>query len=119
MRHSNQNRTLSRPRNQRTALLRGLAISLIKNGKIKTTEAKAKELRPLAERLVTYGKANTVAARRKAAQTLGEPADSVVKKLFDEIAPMYKERNGGYTRIIKMGRMSGRDEAVIEYVESK
>lgn len=120
MRHSNQNRTLSRTRDQRTALLRGLAVSLIKNGQIKTTEAKAKELRPLAERLVTYAKKGTVASRRQAAKTLGEPAPAVIKKLFDEIAPMYKERNGGYTRIIKMGRTpAGRDEAVIEYVASK
>ena len=117
MRHSNQNRTLSRPRDQRTALLRGLAVSLIKNGQIKTTTAKAKELRPLAERLVTYGKTGTVAARRRAATVLGEPAASVIKKLFDEIAPQYKERKGGYTRIIKMGRSDGRDEAVIEYVK--
>jgi len=120
MRHSNQNRTLGRDRDQRTALLRGLAVSLIKNGQIKTTEAKAKELRPMAERLVTYGKTGTIAARRKAAQVLGEPAAAIIKKLFEEIAPMYKERNGGYTRIIKMGRTSaGRDEAVIEYVEAK
>ncbi len=118
MRHGNQNRTLSRPRNQRTALLRGLAVSLIENGKIKTTEAKAKELRPLAERLVTYGKVGTVAARRKAAQTLGEPDVKIIKKLFDEIAVGYKDREGGYTRVIKMGRTAaGRDEAVIEYVE--
>lgn len=120
MRHGNQNRTLSRTRNQRTALLRGLAISLIKNGKIKTTAAKAKELRPLAERLVTYGKVGTIAARRKAATALGEPADAVIKKLFEVVAPAHKERNGGYTRIIKMGRTpAGRDEAVIEYVDAK
>jgi large subunit ribosomal protein L17 len=119
MRHGNQNRTLSRPSNQRTALIRGLAVSLIKKGKIKTTTAKAKELRPFAERLVTYGKAGTVAARRKASQALGEPAAPVIKKLFEEIAPNFKDRNGGYTRIIKMGRTSGRDEAVIEYVDGK
>lgn len=118
MRHGNQNRTLGRPTRQKTALMRGLAVSLIEHGQIKTTIAKAKELRPLAERLVTYGKEGTVAARRKAATTLGEPKDTVVKKLFDELAPKYKERNGGYTRIIKMGRtQAGREEAVIEYVE--
>lgn len=117
MRHGNQNRTLGRVTKQRTALLRGLAVSLIENGKIKTTEAKAKELRPLAERLVTYAKTNSVASRRKVATTLGEPAPAVLKKLFDDIAPNYKERQGGYTRIIKMGRtQAGRDEAVIEYV---
>ena len=119
MRHSNQNRTLSRNRSQRTAIIRGLAVYLITNGKIKTNTAKAKELRPFAERLVTYGKTGTVAARRQAAQALCEPANTVIKKLFDDIAPQFKERKGGYTRIIKMGRTSGRDEAVIEYVDAK
>lgn len=117
MKHGNSNRTLGRTVNQKTALMRGLAVALIEKGQIKTTTAKAKELKPLAERLVTYGKEGTVAARRKAATTLGEPKDSVIKKLFDEVAPKFKERDGGYTRIIKMGRTSaGRDEAVIEYV---
>jgi large subunit ribosomal protein L17 len=118
MKHGNKNRTLGRPRRQRTALMRGLAVSLIRDGQIKTTLAKAKELRPFAERLVTYGKTGTVAARRQAASALGEPNSSTITKLFTDIAPKYKDRNGGYTRIIKMGRTSaGRDEAVIEYVE--
>lgn len=118
MKHGNKNRTLGRPRRQRTALMRGLAVSLIRDGQIKTTLAKAKELRPFAERLVTYGKTDTVAARRQAASALGEPASSTITKLFTDIAPKFKDRNGGYTRIIKMGRTSaGRDEAVIEYVE--
>jgi len=117
MQHAKKNRTLSRPRSQRTALLRGLAVSLIRDEKIQTTAAKAKELRPFAERLITMGKEGTVAARRKAATRLGEPAPATIKKLFDEIAPKYKDRDGGYTRVIKMGRTSaGRDEAVIELV---
>lgn len=117
MRHGNTNRTLSRTSSQRTALLRGLAVSLITHGQITTTVAKAKELRPFAERLVSYGKRATVASRRTAAAALGEPRATVVRKLFDEIAPKYAERNGGYTRIIKMGRTSaGRDEAVVEFV---
>ena len=116
MQHAKQNRTLGRPRRQRTALLRGLAISLIKQGQIKTTSAKAKELRPFAERLVTYAKSGTVADRRKVASVLGEPEAVVVKKLFDEIAANYKDRQGGYTRLIKMGQTSGRDESVIEFV---
>lgn len=119
MRHGNKNRTLGRPRNQRTALLRGLAIALIKEGKIKTTEAKAKELRPLAERLVTYAKKDTVASRRQAASVLGEPQDAIIKKLFEEVAPQFATRAGGYTRIIKMGRtQAGRDEALIEYISA-
>lgn len=117
MRHHKQNRTLGRTRRGRTALLRGLAISLIEHGKINTTTAKASELRPYVERLVTYGKTGTIAARRNAASKLGEPRDEIIKKLFEEIAANYKDRNGGYTRIIKKGRTdAGRDEAVIEFV---
>ncbi len=117
MRHHSNIRTLSRTRRGRTALIRGLAVSLIERGKIQTTEAKAKELRPYVERLVTHGKKNTVSARRLVSQKLGEPRPSVVKKLFDVIAVGYGARSGGYTRIIKMGRSkSGRDEAVIEFV---
>lgn len=117
MQHGSNIRTLGRARDQRVALLRGLAVSLIRDGKIKTTLAKAKELRPFAERLVTYGKSNSLAARRQAAAALGEPTGDTITKLFNEIAPKFKDRKGGYTRIIKVGRTSaGRDEAVIEYV---
>ena len=117
MQHAKQKRTLGRKRNQRSALLRGLAVSLIRDEKIKTTEAKAKELRPFVERLVTYGKKNTVAARRLAASALGEPKNETITKLFSDLADKYKDRSGGYTRIIKMGRTTaGRDEAVIEFV---
>lgn len=118
MRHSNKNRTLSRTTGQRTALLRGLSVSLIRDGKIRTTLAKAKELQPRIERLVTFAKKNTLAARRTVASRLGEPTSAIVGKLFTEIATKYESRNGGYTRVIKMGRMpSGREEAVIEFVE--
>ena len=117
MRHGNQNRKFGRSRDQRKALLRGLTISLITEGTIKTTTAKAKEVSAFAERLVTYGKEGTLGARRRAASVLGEPQDEIIKKLFEEIAPKYSDRNGGYTRVIKMGRtLSGRDESVIEYV---
>lgn len=118
MRHSNKNRTLSRTRSGRTALLRGLAVSLIRDGQIKTTAAKAKELQPRIERLVTLAKKDTVAARRLVASRLGEPHESTVKKFFGDIAPRFKERDGGYTRIIKLGRTSpGREEAIISFVE--
>ena len=116
--HGNKNRTFGRSRSQRTALVRGLAVSLIENGKIKTTEAKAKELRPFVERLVSRGKENTVAARRIVASRLGEPSADIIKKVFEVIAPKFATRPGGYTRVIKMGRTpAGRDEAVIEFVE--
>lgn len=117
MRHHSNVRRLNRDRKGRAALLRGLAISLIEHGKIVTTEAKARELRPFVEKLVTTGKAGTIVARRAVATTLGEPAADVVRKLVDEISVSYKDRSGGYTRIIKMGRsLAGRDEAVIEFV---
>lgn len=117
MRHHNQNRTFGRPRNQRTALLRGLAISLIEHESIKTTEAKAKELRPYVEKLITKGKNDTVASRRLVASTLGEPKDAVMKKIFSDLAKRYAERKGGYTRIIKLGETkAGRTEACIELV---
>ena len=119
MQHAKKNRTLSRTRRGRMALLRGLTINLIENGKITTTEAKAKELRPFVERLITYGKKGGVESRRQVTKKLGEPERAVIKKLFDEIAPTYKDRAGGYTRIIKLGMTSpGRQEAVIELVSN-
>jgi large subunit ribosomal protein L17 len=95
-----------------------LSVSLIRDGRIKTTLAKAKELQPRIERLVTFAKKSDIAARRTVASRLGEPSSTIITKLFSEIAPKFATRAGGYTRVIKMGRMpSGRDEAVIEFVE--
>jgi len=117
MRHHNHNRTLSRTRRGRTALIRGLSISLIEHGSIKTTEAKAKELRPFIERLITRAKTDSIAARRIVSSRLGEPKNDVVQKLFGEIAQKYAERMGGYTRVVKMGdTLAGRRDAVIELV---
>ena len=117
MRHHNQNRTFGRSRSQRTALMRGLAISLLEHGKIQTTEAKAKELRPFVEKLITRGKEDTVASRRLIQSTLGEPHTDVVKKIFSEVSKRYADRNGGYTRIVKLGETAaGRREAYIELV---
>lgn len=117
MRHHSNKRTLGRTQSGRTALLRGLALSLIEHGKIETTSAKAKELRPFVERIITDGKEGTIAARRRVATKLGEPHAEVIKKIFEVVAPKYAERKGGYTRIIKMGPTpAGRDEAVIELV---
>lgn len=97
--------------------MRGLAISLLEHGKIKTTEAKAKELRPFVEKLITRGKNDTVFSRRLASSTLGEPEIGVVQKLFNEIAKKYTDRVGGYTRIIKIGEVThGRRDAFIELV---
>ncbi|HEU4677704.1 MAG TPA: 50S ribosomal protein L17 [Candidatus Paceibacterota bacterium] len=117
MKHHVKNRTFGRPKNQRTALLRGLAMSLLTHGKITTTEAKAKELRPYVEKLITKGKENTMTARKLVSSRLGEPDPKVVKRIFDDVAKRYADRNGGYTRIIKLGQTSaGRTEACIELV---
>lgn len=117
MQHSKRNRTLSRTRRGRTALLRGLAVSLIRDEQIRTTSAKAKELRPYIERLITLSKNDTQATRKLVASRLGEPDMITISKLFTEITPRFAERNGGYTRIVKLGRISpGRDESLIEFV---
>jgi large subunit ribosomal protein L17 len=117
MKHASKNRTLSRTRSQRTALLRGLCVSLIRDGQIQTSLAKAKELQPQIEKLITLAKRNTVSAKRLVASRLGEPKSETVNKLFTEIAPKFSSRNGGYTRIIKLDLSQGRDEAVIAFVE--
>ena len=117
MQHAKRNRTLGRTRRGRAALLRGLSVSLIRDNQIKTTAAKAKELRPFIERLITIAKDDSVVARRTVSSRLGEPASTVTNKLFSDIAPRYQDRPGGYTRIIKLGATSpGRDEAIIELV---
>ncbi|MFA6397299.1 MAG: 50S ribosomal protein L17 [Candidatus Paceibacterota bacterium] len=115
MRHHNSVRKLSRPRNQRSALLKSLALSLIKSGKIKTTEAKAKELRPFAEKLVTKAKKGDLASRRLVVARLMN-REPEVKKLFDVIAPKYKDQKGGYIRIIKVQRRLG-DGSKMAYIE--
>ncbi len=119
MKHHDKNRKFGRPRNQRRALLRSLAVSLIGNEKIKTTEAKAKELRPFIERLITKGRTGTLAATRLVAERLGGSHKNEVRKLIDDISPRFKKREGGYTRITKTGRRDsdGSKMAVIEILE--
>jgi len=118
MKHHNSTRKLGRVSGQRTALLRSLAISLVKHGKIKTTEAKAKELRPFIEKLVTKAKAGDLSSRRILSSRLGSGGVDATKKLVDEIAPKYKEREGGYTRVVKMTQRGGDGSSVaqIEFV---
>lgn len=117
MRHHNSVRKFGRKRNQRNALLKSLALSLVKNGKIKTTEAKAKELRPFIEKLVTKGKAATVPARRTVTARLANRKPEG-KKLVDEVSKKYSDRKGGYTRIMKLPRRKsdGSKMAIIEFV---
>ncbi|MCU0660634.1 MAG: 50S ribosomal protein L17 [Candidatus Pacebacteria bacterium] len=117
MRHHNSVRKFGRKKNQRNALLKSLALSLVKSGKITTTEAKAKELRPFIEKLVTKGKTPTVASRRNITAKL-QNRKPEVKKLVDEVAKKYEDRKGGYTRIMKLPRRKsdGSKMAVIEFV---
>ncbi len=119
MRHRKEGRKFGREAGHRKALLRNLVKSLVISERITTTEAKAKEMRSLAERVITYGKKGEIHHRRLAFKVLGDR--SLVKKVFDEIAPRYAGVAGGYTRIIKAGFRKG-DAApmvIIEFVEEK
>ena len=115
MRHHNKNRKFGRVKNQRTALMKSLVSSLITHEKIQTTEAKAKEMRPVVEKLVTRARAGSLSARRILSSRIGVRA---TKKLVDEIAPKYKSRSGGYTRITKLEtkRSDAAKMAQIEFV---
>lgn len=115
MKHLQKGRKFHREAGQRQALMKALLTALIMNGKIKTTEAKAKELRPAIEKMVTRAKVKSVQNVRITRKTL---APAVTKKLFDEVASKYKERKGGYTRIVKLGqrRSDGSKVAHIEFV---
>ena len=116
MRHHNSVRKFGREKSQRHAMMRSLARNLIRDNQIKTTTAKAKELRPFVEKMVTRAKINTVASRRIIMTRLqGAPE---LKKLFDTVAPKYKDRNGGYTRIIRMPArdLDGSPMAIIQFV---
>ncbi|MCD5413722.1 MAG: 50S ribosomal protein L17 [Clostridiales bacterium] len=109
-------RKLGRESAHRNLMLRNLVTSLLKHGKMKTTEAKAKETRRLAEKMITLGKRGDLHARRQAIAFMTE--ESVVKNLFEEIAPKYQDRNGGYTRTMKLGQRKGdaAEEVIIELV---
>jgi len=114
MRHLKAGRKLNRSAAHRRALFRNLVTALLERERIRTTDAKAKEVRRLAERMITLGKRGTLAARRRALTFI--QSRRVVKRLFDEIAPRFKERAGGYTRTIKVGIRHG-DAAPISVIE--
>lgn len=109
-------RKLGRPTAHRNAMLRGLVTYLLENGSIETTLTRAKEIRGMAEKMITLGKKNTLASRRAALSYITK--EDVVKKLFDQIAPQYADRNGGYTSIYKLGprRGDGAEMAIIRLV---
>lgn len=110
-------RKLNMPSDQRRALLRNLVTSFLENGRIETTVTRAKETRSMAEKMITLGKANTLHTRRQALSYITK--EDVVTKLFEEIAPKYAERNGGYTRIIQTGPRRGDSApmAILELVD--
>ncbi len=114
MRHQVSGRKLNRSGAHRTALFRNLVAALIRHERIKTTDAKAKELRRFADRMVTLGKQATLAARRRAFDRIRDR--DAVTKLFEVIAPRFQERPGGYTRIIKLGLRAG-DAAPLSLIE--
>jgi large subunit ribosomal protein L17 len=119
MRHRTAHRKLGRRTEHRISLLRNLAASLIAHGRIRTTEAKAKELRPFVEKLVTLGKRDSLHARRRALSIL--PRKEAVTKLFGDVSPRFSERPGGYTRILKLAHRQGDGAAMafIEFVDFK
>ena len=114
MRHQKNTRKLGRTSQHRDAMLANLVASLIKHRRVKTTLAKAKAARPLAEKLVTLGKGGTLHDRRLAVAKIGQR--DMVAKLFKEIAPGFKDRAGGYTRIIKLGPRQS-DSAPVAFLE--
>lgn len=115
MAYHKAHKKFGRKKNQRVALMKSLAYALARDGKIKTSEAKAKELRPYMEKLITLGKKNNAATRRLLDARVGL---QVGKIIATELSPKYKERAGGYTRITKMVRRAsdGAPQAVIEFV---
>ncbi|MCI0494564.1 50S ribosomal protein L17 [candidate division KSB1 bacterium] len=114
MRHRKSFNKLNRTASHRKATLANLSTELLKHKRIKTTKLKAKETRPMVERLITIAKKGTLAARRHVLQTVRDK--NVVKELFNEIVPVFGSRNGGYTRIIKLGRRQG-DGAEVAFLE--
>jgi large subunit ribosomal protein L17 len=114
VRHQRAGRKLGRDSAHRKALYANLAVALIEHGRIKTTEAKAKEVRPLVEQMITLGKRGDLAAQRQAVRVLR--SKSAAHALFAEIAPRFAERPGGYTRVVKLGPRQG-DAAPMAYLE--
>lgn len=116
MRHHKSGRKFGREAGQRTALLKSLALSLVVREQIQTTEAKAKELRPFIEKMITRGKVDSIVNRRTLTSRIGSERAS--KKIIEVISPKYKDRNGGYTRVVKLPQRvsDGAKMAVIEFV---
>jgi len=114
VRHKIAGRKLSRPTAHRIAMLRTAVTDLLRHETLQTTDAKAREIRRMAEKIITRGKRGTLHDRRQAAALLTDKR--IVQKLFDELAPRYEDRPGGYTRLIKLGNRNG-DAAPMTIVE--
>ncbi len=110
------NRKLGRPTDQRMAMLKAMTTYLLENGQIKTTVTRAKEVAPLAEKMITLAKKNDLAAYRQALSFITK--EDVAKKLFDQIGPKYATRDGGYTRVVRIGPRRGdaAEMAVVQLV---
>ena len=110
-------RKLGRPTAHRKAMMRGMVTLLLENGQVETTLTRAKEVRSMAEKMITLGKKNTLASRRAALAYITK--EEVVAKLFAELAPLYAERNGGYTQIYKLGprRGDGAEMAIVKLID--
>ena len=110
------NRKLGKPTDQRIAMLRAMTTYLLENGQIKTTITRAKEVAPVAEKMITLAKKNDLASYRQALGFITK--EDVAKKLFQELGPKYAERNGGYTRVVRIGPRRGdaAEMAIIQLV---
>ena len=110
-------RKLGRPTAHRKAMMRGMVTLLLENGQVETTLTRAKEVRSMAEKMITLGKKNTLASRRAALAYITK--EDVVTKVFSELAPLYAERNGGYTQIFKLGprRGDGAEMAIVKLID--
>ena len=110
-------RKLGRPTAHRKAMLRGMVTLLLENGQVETTLTRAKEVRSVAEKMITLGKKNTLASRRAALAYITK--EDVVTKVFSELAPLYENRNGGYTQIFKLGprRGDGAEMAIVKLID--
>ncbi|RLA96505.1 MAG: 50S ribosomal protein L17 [Deltaproteobacteria bacterium] len=119
MRHRKAHRKLNRTSSHRAMMLRNMVTEFFRHERIETTLAKAKELRPFAERLITLGKRGDLAARREALKYINDKA--IVRKLFDEIAPRFRDREGGYTHLFRTGfrKGDGAPMSVIELVPTE
>ena len=117
MRHKVKGRKLGRTSEHRLAMFRNQLSSLVLHGRIRTTLAKAKELRPIAEKIVTKGRRDDIASRRQVRRWIADR--TLVKKLFDEVSPRFQDRPGGYTRVIKLGTRpgDGAEMALLEWVD--